>query len=37
LEAILLSIFQPFDPDRNGYMEPSVFWEVGDKYILTGI
>ena len=29
LEAILLSIFQPFDPDGNGYMEPSVFWEVG--------
>ena len=29
LEAILLSIFQPFDPDGNGYMESSVFWEVG--------
>lgn len=29
LEAILLSNFQPFDPDGTGYMEPSVFWEVG--------
>lgn len=29
LEAILLSNFQPFDPDGTGHMEPSVFWEVG--------
>lgn len=29
LEAILLSVFQPFDPNGTGYMEPSVFWEVG--------
>ena len=29
LEAILLSVFQPFDPNGTGYIEPSVFWEVG--------
>ena len=28
LEEILLSLFQPYDSDGNGYVEPTTFWEV---------
>ena len=30
LEAILLSVFQPYDPDGSGYVDSTVFWQVGD-------
>lgn len=28
LEVIILSAFQPSDPEGTGYVEASVFWEV---------
>ena len=28
MEEILLSMFQPFDSDSTGYINPTVFWEV---------
>ena len=35
MEAIVLSVFQPFDPDGAGYMDPTVFWEVRLVHDLT--
>lgn len=28
VEAILVSVYQPFDPDGSGYVDSTVFWEV---------
>jgi Ca2+-binding EF-hand superfamily protein len=28
MEEILLSMFQPFDSDSSGYINPTVFWEI---------
>ena len=28
VEVIMLSMFQPFDPDGTGYVDPTAFWEV---------
>lgn len=33
LEAILVSMFQPFDPEGTGYVDPVVFWEVCEYYL----
>lgn len=28
LEVVLLSLFQPSDPEGSGYIQPYFFWEV---------
>lgn len=28
LEVFILSLYQSFDPQNSGYIDPSVFWQV---------
>ena len=37
METILLSMFQPFDPDGSGYVDPTVFWEVRSHEVILCI
>ncbi len=35
VEAIMLSMFQPYDPDGSGYLDPTVFWQVISQQVVS--